>query len=544
MWAFTLWDARKRKLVASRDRFGVKPLYYASVDGAWLFASEIKALFAYPGAFRGFNEPQMMAFLSQYRVDRDQDTVFSGVHAVAPGGYMEWADGHISHRKYWTLKVDSERAKASESELIGQFEHLLNDSVRLRVRSDVPIGTMLSGGLDSTAITALIHKQRRLGAAAGPVESNGLQAFHHTFSSCWPGWSDDEESDIDHLCTTLGLSSNKIYPTSHTVGDLLPKVMEAIEEPFPNPTPVIQYLLMQQARGHGVKVVLNGHGSDEALAGYPFMYVPVYLAELLLGGRAKRFWNEYRAFSSDRHWSKRDIAVSLLKGLTPVSLWPRFDALVQTALHSDMNADILSDAIPQPPDVNPAGLASIRGTSLVNATLWRTFAQTIVPMWLRIEDRTSMMWSVESRLPFMDYRLIEFAFSLPAHLKMKGGYSKHILRQAMSGTLPEQIVTNRVKRRFSSPFVKWIRNEWRPMIEDLLLGSCKVQPYLKTPLFRLRLRQFLDGNDQAIPGGVVWGILSAELCMRAVSATRPAEMALEVRESKGASGPDCRRSEP
>jgi asparagine synthase (glutamine-hydrolysing) len=481
----------------------------------------------------------MMAFLSQSRVDRDQDTIFSGVHAVAPGGYMEWADGHISHRKYWTLKVDSERAKASESELIGEFEHLLNDSVRLRVRSDVPIGTMLSGGLDSTAITALIHKQRRLGAAAGAVESSGLEAFHHTFSSCWPGWSDDEESEIDHLCNAMGLSSNKIYPTSQTVGDLLPKVMHAIEEPFPNPTPVIQYLLMQQAREHGVKVVLNGHGSDESLAGYPFMYVPVYLAELLLGGRVTRFRNEYRAFGSDGEWAKRDIALALVKGLTPVSLWPRFDAFVQmssmsswASVHSLTNCDIFSDAIvPQQLDPSPAGLGSLRGTSLVNASLWTTFAQKIVPMWLRIEDRTSMMWSVESRLPFMDYRLIEFAFSVPAHLKMKDGYTKHILRRAMSGTLPDRIVNNRVKRRFSTPFGKWIRNEWRPMIEDLLLGACKVQPYLKMPLFRQRLRQFLDGNDQALPGGTVWGILSAELCMRAVSAPRPAEVAVKVPNS-------------
>jgi asparagine synthase (glutamine-hydrolysing) len=131
----------------------------------------------------------------------------------------------------------------------------------------------------------------------------------------------------------------------------------------------------------------------------------------------------------------------------------------------------------------------------------------------------------------MDYRLIEFAFSVPAHLKMKDGYTKHILRRAMSGTLPDRIVNNRVKRRFSTPFGKWIRNEWRPMIEDLLLGACKVQPYLKMPLFRQRLRQFLDGNDQALPGGTVWGILSAELCMRAVSAPRPAEVAVKVPNS-------------
>lgn len=494
MWAFTLWDGRNRKVVACRDRFGVKPLYHAAVDGVRIFASEIKAVLAYPGGFRGFNEQNVVDFLSNCLVDHADTTMFRDIESVPAGSYMELSGERATRHQFWTLRVDPARKRQSEGKLIEQFGELLADSVRLRVRSDVPIGTMLSGGLDSTSITALIHEQRRLsGSTIGGRNWQGLQDFHLTFSACWPGWQSNEEAHIDLLCGQLDLSCQKLYPTGEGIADLLPTVMYHLEEPFENPTAVLQYLLMREAREHGVKVILNGHGADEILAGYPGAFVPPYLASLLLSGRPLKYLREKRAFQSTGEWSSRQVGEELRWN---VQQWGK-----RVGLLPDNGTDL---AVPQ--HLSPLNLA-----------LWFKFTEKILPMWLRMEDRVSMAWSVESRLPFLDYRLVEFAFNLPDDLKLRNGYTKYVLRQAMKDRLPEEITFDRVKQRFATPYDTWFRGAWRPMLEDLLVGSCKVQPYLDLPRFQNELRAYLAGSDNVLDADTLWRVLSTEIWLRTFS---------------------------
>ena len=510
MWAFTLWDGRRKKLIACRDRFGVKPLYYQEVEGTWLFASEIKALVAFPGAFRGFSENNIRKFVDQNATDGDDSTMFRDIWALSPGTYLELAGESASRRRYWTLTIDGRSRGQSAKNLVEQYRELLEDSVRLRLRSDVPVATMLSGGMDSTSITAIICEQRSAldNAQPGQIENEtGLTGFHHTFTACWPGWPGDEEAQVTEFCKNLQLESHKVYLTSDAMSEAISKVTYHLDEPFANPTSIVQYLLMDQARKLGIKVVLNGHGSDEVLAGYS-RFVPPFLAQLLLSAHPVAFLQDYRSFGKTFQFTDRQISAQFITGLKRLARRApaRKSASATDAFHDDprlvphfQRADALNNA---------------DGLSLLGLDLWEVFASHTLPKWLRMEDRMSMACSIESRLPFLDYRLIELTFNLPDRLKLHDGVSKVVLREAMKHRLPASIVAQGRKKRFSSPYGQWLRQEWRPLVEDTLLGTCKLQSYIDMDSFQRRLRSFLGGDGKALEVETIWRAFNTELFLR------------------------------
>ncbi len=499
MFAFTLWDGRRRTLVAARDRFGVKPLYISRVDGHHVFASEIKAILAFPGAHRGLNHERVTAFLANCLVDHDEHTLFVGVRALAPGTFLELKDGEVRTGRFWSLPTADPGRRRGDQEYIGEFAELLADAVRLRARSDVPIGTMLSGGLDSTSVTALIGEQKHTEARRAFA---GLHAFHHTFSACWPGWISDEEAQVDLLCTNLQLQSHKIYPTPELLGSLLPRALYYLEEPFETPTALVQFELMRVARQHGVKVVLNGHGSDETLAGYPGFFVAPMLAQLLLTGRIAAFLRERRAFRPDPEWSDGQVlTIARLNRLLPKRLLSSFRGEVSSG-------SPLFRLSAQTPTFEPLG----GGASMLSEALWLKLTRHILPMWLRAEDRVSMAWGVESRLPFLDYRLVEFAFRLPDDLKLRDGYTKFILRRAMRGKLPDSITLDRVKRRFATPYGQWFRGPWRDLVEASLIDHpAGLARYVDVAELRRRVQEYLAGRDDALAPPQLWRLLSTRL---------------------------------
>ena len=516
MWAFVLWDARARTLIASRDRLGVKPLYYTFVNGTWIFASEIKALLTYPGAWQGFAEQNCLHFLVRGFVYDAGPTLFRNIHAVAPGHYMQLSERGLSSHQYWCVSTDAGR-HWSEHEAVAEFRRLLANAVVLRTRSDVPIGTMLSGGLDSSAITGLLYCHQHTRNSAGTIGAEGLRSFHQTFSACWPLWDSNEEKEIDLLCNTWSLRSHKAYPTEQTLFDILQPVVFALDEPFESPIALVQYLLMQEARRHDVKVVLNGHGSDELLAGYAGSVVPGFLAQLLRSGRLMRYWREAQAFAPTGEWSTHNVLLEMLRSIIPASLQPMIEeglrARVQhdTALFPEAGTAIRHIRMSRDVTVH------LRGSRLswLTATLWSFLTVKILPMWLRMEDRISMAHGVESRLPFTDYRLVEFVLTLPDDLKLKQGYTKYILRQAVQDILPQEIVRRWQKTRFSCPYDQWLRGSWRPLIEDLFLtGQFQLDAFLCVPEFRRRLRAYLDHQPYGLRPQMLWRLLNTEIWMR------------------------------
>lgn len=515
MWAFALWDARNRQLVISRDRFGVKPLYYTTVDGAWIFSSEIKSVLAFPGAWRGFNDRRVMEFLARGLIDHTSETLFAKIQSVPPGSSFTLRDGDLRCHKFWTLKNKDVTKEKTENEIIAEFRDLLIDSVRQRVRSDVPIGTMLSGGLDSTSITVLIHKQRLQGQSLEPL-FEGLRCFHHTFSACWPGWENNEENEVDLIGMENGLSVNKVYPTAELIGSLLPRVSYFLDSPFESPIAIVQYLLMQEARKRGIKVVLNGHGSDEILGGYPASFVPILLADSLLSGKFKRYIGERRAFSVTGEWNDMAVLTHFIRDLIPNRLRPWLEEKIRPMVQWDQS--IFSENHIHSGKTDYEEPAEYQGMSRLNKSLFLMFSEQILPKWLRMEDRMSMACSVESRLPFLDFRLVEYAFNLADDMKLRAGFTKYILRQAMNGDLPDSITWNQHKRRFALPYRQWLRSAWKPMMLDLFFsGQPHAETYLNLTNFRAKLQSFFAGNNAALDSRTAWRILNTEIWMREFS---------------------------
>lgn len=499
MWAFTLWDQRREALVISRDRFGVKPLYYTVLDGLWIFASEIKAILTYPGAMRGISATGVTDYLATGAVDHLADSLFRDIHRVPPAGLLELRKSGLKERKFWTLQPSVGTETQSDESRIETFRSLLSDAVRLRVRSDVPVGTMLSGGLDSSSIAALIHEQRLgLSKTGAQPAGEGLRHSHHAFSACWPGWVGDEEPAVDGLCDRFGLSCHKLYPSSEEVWELLPKVSYYLDEPFEFPISVVQYCLMRKARDQGAIVVLNGHGADETLCGYPARFVPVLLASHLLAFRPWRFAKDCLSFRKTEGWTHRRV-LGLALGTLAERFIDRNDAWLTTLRGLPSTSE--------PPGLSPLGRSA-----------WLSFSRQILPQWLRMEDRVSMACSVESRLPFLDYRLVEFISALPDSLKLNRGYTKFALRQAMKDSLPDALVTQRTKRFFGTPYQGWLRGDWRQRITDLFAGPCKVESYLEMKEFRKYLSQGLDSSGARFDASFIWRVISVEIWLRTIVA--------------------------
>ena len=513
MWAFTLWDGRRRCLVASRDRFGVKPLYYTTVDGVWILASEIKTLLLYPGAHRGFNEARILNYLRDGRIDDGDETLFEGVKAVLPASYLELTGDEQRVTRFWHLDAQPDRVDPDPARAVADFRNLLSDAVRLRLRSDVPVGTMLSGGLDSTSIVALIDELKGAGIGSRPPsEARGLRSFHRAFSACWPGWPGNEEEKIDGVCSRFDLKAQKLYPKPDEVLGVLEKVVYHLDQPFQTPIAAVNYLLMSAAREAGVKVVLNGHGADETLAGYAEIFPFYHLVDLLRGLDVPAFMSEHRAFRGRSSHSTAAMLRALAGRLLPARIRARRARTTQVSIGRD-------DLFARPAVANtPRGIFDARygaAPSLLEESLRDRFFVQYIPQWMRMEDRMSMAASVESRLPFMDYRLVEYAFGLPAEMKLRDGRTKFILREAMAQTLPQDIVFEQEKVKFAVPEMRWFRREWRPFIEETLLTSRRrIDPFLNVSGFQRQLGAWLGGDDTAMTPQVVWRALNTELWMQ------------------------------
>jgi asparagine synthase (glutamine-hydrolysing) len=495
MWAFALWDGRRHRLLVARDRFGVKPLYYTTVGDTWIFASEIKALFEFPGVERASDDDQVLKFLRR-TTDAD-DTMFRNVRAVPAGSLLTLERGRLSEARFWTLPRPATTVR-SDADLVAEFQALLADSVRLRMRADVPIGTMLSGGLDSSAIAALVQRNQT--------------ARLPTFSACWPDSPVmDEESAIRLLAGQLALDSRVIYPSAEAVRDLLPSVTRQLEQPFVTPVAAVQYMLMREARRQGIKVVLNGHGSDEMLGGYPRTVLPAYLADLLITGQLRRYRHERRLFGSEARGGAVALVGALVRSAVSDSSWTR---VVRRFGRLEDRGSALARIPVARERPDGASAASVDGMSGFDRVLWRMFSRYL-PLWLQMEDRMSLAHSVESRLPFLDYRLVEFVFQLPLALKIGDGYTKVILRRAMRSFVPDVILDRRRKQPFAVPLASWLRGPWRDLVGDLLLSTKpRVARFLDERAFRAKLDAHLRSDRDVMDSWLLWRVLHTEMWMR------------------------------
>ena len=455
MFAFALWDARRRRLLLARDRLGIKPLFYARRGADLAFASELKGLVALGGLPLEVSVPALVHYLYQSSVPGDV-SVFEGVRKLAPGEYLVAENGAIRTGRYWPGPPEGER-RESPADAAEGLRVRLEAAVRSHLVADVPVGTFLSGGLDSTAVS---WQARR--AVGGPL---------HTFSVRFEGPpAYDEGGAALEVARALGTTHHELRLGADAVGDL-PGILSGNDEPFAISSTIALHHLARFAREH-VKVVLTGDGADEILAGYPWRHEPHW-------GRHARPGSTLRALALT--------AVRSLRGSagTGPGLADQLGARLRRLGRADERyAEIVCAFTPEEmerllvPDLAPQARAAwadsaLRrayraegGTDEVNRRLRADLRTTLVDEMLMKVDRTTMAAGLEARVPFLDRGLVEWAMTLPGVQKVRGGVGKIVLRRALLPVLPK--VAGRRKHGFNAPLGAWLRGPLRDLLRDVL----------------------------------------------------------------------------
>ena len=438
MFAFAIWDELEKKLFLARDRFGEKPLFFYRDDEQLLFASELKALWA-AGIKKESNPRMLFNFLTIGYTQNPADgfeTFFQNISKVPARSFLLYfpLTGRLEMSSYWDIEV-AQTQSVKEDEAIDTFCALLDTSVNRRLRSDVRVGTSLSGGLDSSSVVASILRQ--------PNAPSSLP----TFSAVFPGFEKDESTYIRELTRHFSLDN---YPTTPTADQLIHDFERLVfhqEEPFLSSSIYAQFKVFGLAASHSVKVLLDGQGADELLAGY-HKYYSWYWQELYRSDR-KAFALELEAAKesgvSDRWTWKNRLAAHL-----PVyaGLFLKKKRTAQQRRNRDLSRDFVRQF-----GVSYYDIPHI--DRLSGILYYNTFMNGMEEL-LRYADRNSMAHGVEIRLPFLNHELVEFVFSLPSHFKIREGWTKWLLRKSMEDALPPAITWRRDKTGFETPQQTWM----------------------------------------------------------------------------------------
>ncbi|MCB1023745.1 MAG: asparagine synthase (glutamine-hydrolyzing), partial [Acidobacteria bacterium] len=461
MFAFAIWDEKKKQLFIARDRLGIKPLYYVhDSDGNLFFASEIKSLIKAGAVKPELNYSVLPDQLANHGTSHDE-TLYRDVKRLMPGHFLTWKDGTISIEKYWDISYRPKHEEISDEEFVDHWRKLFRESIELRLMADVPLGMFLSGGIDSSAICALMSEM-----VDEPIK---------TFSV---GFDEREANEFKYARIV-----SKAYKTDHheillTPGEFfreLPKLIRHEDEPLGFVASVPLYFVSKLAQKH-VKVVLTGEGSDELMAGYGR-----YAKTLKL----LKYGERYQTLAPDFLRSAVRSGVSTLPGLINRKLKRTFltrEADIENLFFDNfaifsrsMQNDLLSeDAKNRISDMDPYKWQKFwfdesDAEELLDKILYCD-SKTYLHELLMKQDQMSMAASIESRVPFLDHKLVEYTSRMPARMKIRGKTTKWILREAMKGILPDEILT-RPKMGFPVPIGSWLRNDFRYLVDEFVLSD-------------------------------------------------------------------------
>jgi asparagine synthase (glutamine-hydrolysing) len=477
MWAFAIWDERQKQLFCARDRTGIKPFYYTRVSGSFLFASEIKALLAHPEVGRSPDDLTLCTFLAWGVADHSGRTMFEGISQLEPAHAMVvTAAGPEQPFRYWDVKVNPAiRSDTSDDEAASRLLAILRDATRIHLRSDVAVGTCLSGGIDSSTLTVLINNLIREEAPAS------VGTRQKTFSAVFSDKRFDESRYMDEIVNATGVEAHRVEPTPGQLWDDIDRLVYMQDEPFGSLAIYAQYCVMRLAKEH-VKVVLDGQGADELLAGY-LAYQGSYTGMLLRSFRWGTAINEIAG--SLRHHQVF------------------FRSAIRQLLERKKRRNLLKCSAEKIPRYN----------GNLDSVLYRELTCTNLPALLHYEDRNSMAFSIESRVPFLDYRFVEYVASLPLNQKIRAGVTKTVLRKAIKGIVPESIRCRMDKMGFVTPEEVWMREDLRPFVLEVLSSDAfRGRPYWDAEAVIQNYLAFLDGKSAYSPE--IWRIVCAELWLR------------------------------
>ena len=510
MFAFAIWDRRTRELLLARDRLGVKPLYYAvTEDGSLFFASEIKALFASAAIAPKLNLCVLPDYLANH-APSGEDTMYAGVKRLLPGHTLRWRDGEIRIDRYWDLKMPAADSDAGNSrderELIAEYRDRLREAVRLRLMADVDLGSFLSGGIDSAAITGLMSE----------LLGGGVKTFSVAFA-------EREANELSYarvVAARFKTEHREVVVTPNEFFGELPKLVWHEDEPLAHPSSVPLHFVSRLAAEH-VKVVLTGEGSDETLAGYGRYRTTIY--NLALGrkweslggarvrGLTRRVIDSLPARARLRHRLARTF-LYLPADLTTLY----FDNFAVFSRAQQQGGLFTAELRDQLGNLDPYAaiqtyLEASEHASLLNRLLYAD-TKTYLHELLMKQDQMSMSASIESRVPFLDHPLMEFAAQLPEKMKLRGMTTKYVLRAAMKGFLPDEILS-RAKMGFPVPIGRWFRGSFRAVVDEYVLGGRAKD----RGLFKADCLEALVNQHQRAEGNHaerLWSLVNLEIWQR------------------------------
>lgn len=445
MWAFVIYDKRKKILFMSRDRFGIKPLYYYWEGKDLVFASEIKAILPHKKRWEP-NELAIFDYLMYNLTDHQDFTFFKDIHKLPKAHYGIYSlDGKkLEINRYWSLNIQKDTHQKDE-DLKRDLERVFIESVKLRLRSDVPVGSCLSGGVDSSSIVSVMSELIK-----------DKKDKINTFSAVYPGFEKNEERYIDLLTKYLSVKNSKISPTQITLLEDINRFIYYLEEPTRSTSQYSQYSVMKLAARHKYKVLLDGQGSDEIFAGYPYFY-GYYIYELFKKGKwltALKIIKDCRKKMPNDTWLKSFYFLLLPKRFKIKALRKRVPFLNTEFINSYLQKSIVLEHVLNVKTLKEAIVAHIN-YKLEELLKW--------------EDRNSMAYSIETRVPFLDYRFVEFAINLPSEYILNECYSKYIFRKVMEKYVPKEVIYRRDKVGFETPEAEWLRTkEVERFVENII----------------------------------------------------------------------------
>ena len=475
MWAFAIWDAERRTLFASRDRLGVKPLYYR-LDGRCIaFASEPWVI-----GDRQANERVVRDYVEQGYLDQGDETFFAGVRRLPPAHSLTFDAHGLRLQRYWQIEPhDPPRDPAAA------VRETFLDAVRLQLRSDVPVGTCLSGGIDSSAI-------------AVAVAHNGHE-HQKTVSAYFDDAGFDERPYAQAVVDRTGAEAHWVTFTPGDLVENIPSIVQAQGEPFGSTSICAGWFVMREAKRAGLTVMLDGQGGDELFAGYR-AYFGYRLSDLLRAGRLGEAAAELRAFAGVN--GPRWAAVALVNPHVP----ERARLAARARLRG--SASLVSPGLRSLPGTN--GSEGHVFPDRLRRQQQLVLSRRGLPELLRYEDRNSMAHSLEARVPLLDHRLVELAFSLPGDELIRRGETKSVLRRALADLLPAQVRERRDKLGFVTPESRFLRSELGVLATDVFASrSFAERGFVDAPSAQRRLEQHRRGDLEA--GMELWRALNLEL---------------------------------
>jgi asparagine synthase (glutamine-hydrolysing) len=463
MWALGIWDAKNKELILSRDRFGKKPLFYAYENGSFTFASEMKAITPFLNSINisdDFHWCQNNIFL----YEATEKCLINDIKRFPAGHFaiLKQNQNQLFCQKYWDTSKEIIKPASTYEEQVEHFRELLVDACKIRMRSDVPIGTLLSGGLDSSSIFAMMN-QVELHTNSNRVAND----WQHAFVASFPGSFLDEKHYARKVTDHFNLPLEIIDVNEVTDINQLEYYQYLFEDIYiTNPIPMVE--TYKRVRSKGIIVTLDGHGADEYLGGYPTSIYDAFIDSLCDKQQKRMIVDTYQGMINSSGTTNVNIELTKFI-LRKIGVWGINK--MQYFHLTDKHQKIPIPSFPKKENMD-----------YFTSQLYATFHQTIMPTLLRNYDRYSMIAGVESRMPLLDYRLVTYAFSLPWSSKLRNGYSKSLLRDATRPYLPKDISNRKQKIGFNSPINEWIKGTWKEYMLDTVYSKEFMECELINPI--------------------------------------------------------------